>query len=459
VKKTGLKIKLYGAIILGLMILPMFFGVEKAHAVNQTLVYDTTVVASNLVHIRHELGQGDGDVISQIRIPFCFIQPFHKLHLVRRVATGDFHGPFTDVIPVVSGTDISCVNNNSFITLPTPYVTQPAYKYTLFLIFAVHIHEMIPDFPIVTGTREGPLNTTYSTNIRGLYPIRSMNVSVDGSPFTELISHTIQITNILGNVLGQIENTYSAPIGPGLSYYIRTFIHGTSDVSGTNFTHETGLIGHPNLLGGTNVTVFYPFQASVGNNYFISYLFEINHLGQERLVAISPVRNFYVPAITPAPPGWTPPTVTPIPTAPDIVAGLPTVLVPIVGLVDETVGGLNSLFNAFIGNITARFPFSWIVGIRDAINQEAQDAVDVIRYPTLNIQLPAFGNTTSSTVDMLPITALMTSTHIMGQPNQFPAIVTIFRNILLFSSWILFSLFIIKRVRSFTNNLGTVEKN
>jgi len=256
----------------------------------------------------------------------------------------------------------------------------------------------------------------------------------------------------------------SHPIGNGFYYW---FI----DISHLIFSTEGATILEPGFLYSFTFT-FYDFSPSHG------YVF--NPMGvaittkvSERVesfdafnVSFNPYVPYYLflhtfPPIIPVPPppGWTPPAVTPIPTAPDIIAGLPTILQPIAETVNEMIGGLGNLFNSFVSNVTARFPFSWILGIRDVINQEAQDAADVIRYPTLNITLPAFGNVASSTVDMLPVTALMTSTHIMGQPNNFPAIVTIFRNILLFSSWILFSLFIIKRVRSFVTKLGTAEKN
>ena len=443
--------------MLGVMVLPMVFGVARASS-----LYNISWYTVLLMGVTFETEKPLNSIIinsNQYTCPHLNLSRSHSNNLFFSMEgfqqvyhTPDRIGCNRDNFNNYPG--VSLVDNKWTIELSNENIRlYPGWFYHL------SSQSLFPEnsYSIETINNTSFYQSAYVYSQAG--PTLMTNNQIPQIIFYSGVSSILEITNITGGIFGQVENTYSAPFGPGLSYYIKTFIHFTSAVSGTNFTHETGLIGGPDLFGGTNVVVTYPYQASIGNNYFISYLFEINHLGVERLVATSPVRNFYVPVTTPTPPGWTPPAVTPIPTAPDIIAGLPTILQPIAETVNEMIGGLGNLFNSFVSNVTARFPFSWILGIRDVINQEAQDAVDVIRYPTLNITLPAFGNTASSTVDMLPVTALMTSTHIMGQPNQFPAIVTIFRNILLFSSWILFSLSIIKRVRSFTNNLGTTEKN
>ena len=177
------------------------------------------------------------------------------------------------------------------------------------------------------------------------------------------VVHEIEITHPVANSIHQSLDTsvirYSAPFGPDLQYYKRIFFSRDPLVSGTNYEISAIRRGHEFRLGGENIHVAVPLPVNiigVDKWYAVAYLFSYGHIPvyREELVDISPVVTFIITGIPDLPPagplappaGWTPPAVTPIPTAPDIVAGLPTVLVPIAGLVDETVGGLNSLFNA-----------------------------------------------------------------------------------------------------------------
>ena len=138
---------------------------------------------------------------------------------------------------------------------------------------------------------------------------------------------------------------YSAPFGPDLQYYKRIFFSRDPLVSGTNYEIKATRQGHEFRLGGENMHVAIPLPVNiigVANWHAVAYLFRYSHIPvyTEMLVDTSPVVTFTITGIPDLPPagplappaGWTPPAVTPIPTAPDIVAGLPTVLVPIVGL-------------------------------------------------------------------------------------------------------------------------------
>jgi len=466
VKKTSLKIKLYGAIILGLMILPMVFSVEKVQASIPQAVeqLDRSVQSEQIMWPSTSSGvQYHADIMPILRTQGTGILELRVSATENTLISLDFHGlsvPYTR----------SYSNGIITFTINLEHLFASPWYHSGFVWNRIMFHgdgNFIFGSPNPNSYIDGFFR--WYTNHWNPGPTSVMADAYFSYRIITPISPSIEITypsNLYfsHSPLQFVTLRYSAPVEPNVIYSASVAVSYNENFTPGSVLYFEVFDWTAYNTGGENIVHLFNVMTpnvSPGTWFIRAKLWRTDNITMtSTLVDTSPVTTFAVavPVTTP-PPGWTPPAVTPIPTAPDIVAGLPTVLVPIVGLVDETVGGLNSLFNAFIGNITARFPFSWIVGIRDAINQEAQDAVDVIRYPTLNITLPAFGNVASSTVDMLPVTALMTSTHIMGQPNQFPTIVTIFRNILLFSSWILFSLFIIKRVRSFTNNLGTVEKN